>query len=51
MVRAASTKSPSLTWAMKAGISTLTGHPSMHLGFLQERQRAASAMASSRSKP
>src|SRR4030042_6096836 len=32
---------------MKAGISTSTGHPSIHFGFLHWRQRLASSWANS----
>ena len=43
----ASSKFPSFTCAMNAGMLILTGHPVIHFAFLQPRQRCASSTASS----
>ena len=51
MTSAAPSRSPSLIFAMKAGMFIPTGQPLRHRGFLQFRQRAASFAAVSASNP
>ena len=46
-VRMPAANSPSATYPTNAGMSTPTGQPATHPGFLQARQRAASSRASS----